>query len=110
MPNAINLLIDSTLLLNYSCLNFKAFSLRLILILGPSPCDSNPCQNGALCMEDLDSFICDCSFGFDGSFCQSLIGENNCYTLLEIFSSPISRHFFAAERCQFRLTKMSFIL
>ena len=90
MPNAVNLLLRQCFEL--LLLKSKAFSPRLVLFLGPSPCDSNPCQNGALCMEDLDSFICDCPFGFDGSLCQSLIGEIMALLSLNTFNIQINRH------------------
>jgi len=33
-------------------------------------CNPNPCLNGGICTEQLDSFICNCSLGFTGSICE----------------------------------------
>ena len=38
-------------------------------------CLSNPCYNGAYCVDSLASFSCDCLAGFDGSFCEMEINE-----------------------------------
>ncbi len=33
-------------------------------------CDSNPCQNGAMCINKMDGFECVCLAEYDGFLCQ----------------------------------------
>jgi hypothetical protein len=40
-------------------------------------CDSHPCRNGAVCRDSnandydiIDSYVCDCAFGWDGDHCE----------------------------------------
>ena len=39
-------------------------------------CASNPCYNGGVCKDSLNSFTCDCPLGFSGSRCE--INNNDC--------------------------------
>lgn len=34
-------------------------------------CDSNPCQNGATCVDDLNSYTCSCQSGYQGTHCET---------------------------------------
>ena len=36
-----------------------------------NPCESNPCANGGTCVQEGDSFRCECQGGFTGPRCQS---------------------------------------
>lgn len=36
----------------------------------PQDCRNLPCQNGGTCVNDGDSFICDCTVGFKGRQCE----------------------------------------
>jgi hypothetical protein len=38
-------------------------------------CASNPCQNGATCLDAVSSFSCTCFPGFSGTLCQTNINE-----------------------------------
>nr|XP_022341271.1 fibropellin-1-like isoform X5 [Crassostrea virginica] len=38
-------------------------------------CESNPCQNGASCVDDLNMYSCVCKPGFVGTHCESEINE-----------------------------------
>ena len=38
-------------------------------------CASNPCLNGANCMDQIDGYICICLPGYVGTHCG--IGKNN---------------------------------
>ena len=38
--------------------------------IDPSGCLENPCQNGAQCIEEDDSFTCVCQPGFEGPRCE----------------------------------------
>ena len=42
----------------------------------PSGCLENPCQNGAQCIEEDDSFTCVCQPGFEGPRCEYGKGKN----------------------------------
>ena len=41
-------------------------------------CASNPCQNDGDCVNGIESAICKCRAGFDGTFCETHI--NKCST------------------------------
>ena len=41
-----------------------------------SPCASGPCMNGGTCIPLANSFMCQCSSGFNGFMCQTQI--DNC--------------------------------
>ena len=42
-----------------------------------SACDSNPCQNGAVCNGNADGFACNCPSGFEGVFCENRRGKTS---------------------------------
>ena len=33
-------------------------------------CQSNPCENGGTCLNEIGSYHCSCSRGFSGKHCQ----------------------------------------
>lgn len=38
-------------------------------------CESEPCQNGATCVDEIDGFVCKCRPGFVGLQCEAEIDE-----------------------------------
>ena len=45
-------------------------------------CESQPCLNGATCIDGISGFTCQCTSGFRGHFCQDNINEcdsSPCY-------------------------------
>ena len=38
-------------------------------------CNSNPCRNGALCLENQEGFSCQCQLGYDGRTCEEDIDD-----------------------------------
>jgi len=47
------------------------FSLKFLNIQIANPCDSRPCINGGICIQDgSGNFTCECVNGFHGRFCQ----------------------------------------
>ncbi|KAG9278800.1 vitamin K-dependent protein C isoform X1 [Astyanax mexicanus] len=40
-------------------------------------CNPNPCQNG-LCVDQYQSYICNCDHGFEGKYCQIQASAFNC--------------------------------
>eukprot|EP00058_Branchiostoma_floridae_P005487 XP_002590975.1 hypothetical protein BRAFLDRAFT_69474 [Branchiostoma floridae] len=34
-------------------------------------CSSNPCQNGGMCSDGLNSYVCHCTAGFEGDNCET---------------------------------------
>ncbi len=41
-------------------------------------CQSSPCQNGATCTDEANSFSCSCVDGFTGSLCETGTVHNHC--------------------------------
>lgn len=52
-------------------------------------CNSNPCLNGATCIDKIASFTCSCPIGLTGKLCETNINDcevsnysiSKCYTL-----------------------------
>ena len=42
-------------------------------IVSEQPCDSMPCQNGGMCFANGNSFVCECTEGYLGQFCEQQI-------------------------------------
>ncbi len=38
-------------------------------------CASNPCRNGGICTDTVNSFVCICPAGYSGLMCQTNINE-----------------------------------
>ena len=55
-------------------------------------CKSHPCQNGAACMDQLNSFRCNCLPGFKGTLCET------SKTFLLVFHS-IRKHILVSFSC-----------
>jgi len=34
-------------------------------------CGSNPCENGATCIDAVDSYTCSCVAGYTGTHCET---------------------------------------
>ena len=34
-------------------------------------CNSNPCMNGATCVDNVSSFTCNCPAGYSGDTCET---------------------------------------
>ena len=34
-------------------------------------CNSNPCQNGAVCFEGIGTYVCQCANGYEGANCET---------------------------------------
>ena len=43
---------------------------------GINDCASNPCLNGGQCVDEVDSFRCQCASGFNGKRCE--VEKNEC--------------------------------
>ena len=59
-------------------------------------CDSHPCLNGALCRDSnaadysiIDSYVCDCAFGWDGEHCD--VSVTPCYARPANLVTPAER-------------------
>lgn len=46
-----------------------AESIIIVLSSEIDECSSGPCQNGAVCNDQLNSFTCDCAPGYTGTYC-----------------------------------------
>ena len=49
-------------------------------------CDSNPCQNGGTCKDDIASFSCSCPTGYEGDQCQTGEIKAFCVYLPELYN------------------------
>lgn len=38
-------------------------------------CNSNPCLNGATCIDNIASFTCSCPIGLTGKICETNIND-----------------------------------
>ena len=47
------------------------FHLRNYLFTDINECDSNPCQHGATCVNDVNRFQCTCMPGYSGALCEN---------------------------------------
>ena len=50
-------------------------------------CASNPCQNGAECVDDINGFSCSCAAGFTGELCD--YGRKSDANMNAQFENPI---------------------
>ena len=51
------------------------FDLHFILLSDVDECDPNPCQNGGICTDGINSFTCSCEDGYSGDTCDININE-----------------------------------
>lgn len=42
-----------------------------IIILDVNECESNPCQNGGVCDDGVDGYVCNCTDGYIGLACET---------------------------------------
>ena len=42
----------------------------ITILTETNECQSNPCQNGGTCVDDVDKFTCLCPNAYAGTFCQ----------------------------------------
>lgn len=44
------------------------------------PCFDNPCENGGICVDEGDTFVCKCSTGYHGErcHCKSFVSVGFC--------------------------------
>ncbi|CAH1790069.1 unnamed protein product [Owenia fusiformis] len=50
-------------------------------------CSSSPCQNGGKCNDYVNSFSCDCPFGFSGKRCDKRCSSSNADIVIALDSS-----------------------
>ena len=43
----------------------------LFLVLDIDDCASAPCQNGGTCVDGINSYTCNCVYGYTGDHCQT---------------------------------------
>ena len=51
-------------------------------------CRSNPCKNGATCVDELNGYKCDCATGYIGLHCERGSGETSkrCDSIIYVLS------------------------
>lgn len=59
-----------------------SFSLPLFLPLDIDDCQSNPCQNGGTCIDEINSFVCLCLPSYGGATCEkgNNMDENSAFS------------------------------
>lgn len=51
---------------------FYFYSFILIILFSDvNECDSNPCQNSATCVDEVNKYSCTCQPGYQGSQCET---------------------------------------
>ena len=56
---------------NESKYSFSVVDIGLTNVVAVDECVSNPCQNGATCVDGVDSFTCTCKPRYIGVVCDS---------------------------------------
>lgn len=59
-----------------------SLSLPLSLPLDIDDCQSNPCQNGGTCIDEINSFVCLCLPSYGGATCEkgNDVEENSAFS------------------------------
>lgn len=53
-----------------SKLKVSCIKLHNCFLADINECSSNPCLNGATCVDAVDGYECDCRSGYEGTHCQ----------------------------------------
>jgi len=61
------------------CVCYAGYDADAAQLLTVSECLSNPCRNGAACVDQYNGFLCQCAPGWQGSLCD--LDVNECSTL-----------------------------
>ena len=51
-------------------IHFQILLFSFFVMLDVNECASNPCQNGATCIDGPDQYLCQCPVGFEGENCD----------------------------------------
>ena len=62
--------------------------ISFLISLDVKECASEPCQNGAICVDGINTFTCVCGVGFRGVLCEQ--SKNSLVDFLEIGGSFMS--------------------
>ena len=52
-------------------------------------CISDPCENGALCRQDINSFMCICQPGYTGAYCQ--VSKDDTRNMTSLWGTVVSK-------------------
>lgn len=58
-------------------------SLGKVCSIDINECNSNPCMNGATCIDNIASFTCSCPIGIVGKLCE--INVDDCEVSINFF-------------------------
>ena len=56
--------------LNYSIFTEREKDYDYVLYPAIDECANNPCQNGGVCLDDVNGYKCTCKAGYTGSDCE----------------------------------------
>ena len=54
------------------------------LLLGVNECYSSPCQNGAICNDEVNGYQCDCMEDFTDTHCQTRTYDDSMFCFKQV--------------------------
>lgn len=62
----------------------------MYFLLDIDDCASNPCQNGAVCSDGINSYVCACVNGFVGINCETSVAPGKNFLLINNTSEHVT--------------------
>ena len=77
------------------CTHYLDFLSTDLSFLDINYCESNPCRNGGTCIEEVDSYNCNCVPGYTGHDCETskITYDFKLYEIYFSFKLQMQIHF-----------------